>query len=55
MSDSFAQRRHLEGKRLDVLSAYSQSYVFHSVMGALGLRSGVYDKTLDLFARRGDE
>ena len=50
MSDSFVHRRQLDGKRLDVLPAYSQSFVFHSVIGALGLRSSVYDRDLDVFA-----
>jgi lipid A ethanolaminephosphotransferase len=49
MSDAFAQRRHLAGKKIGGRTGYSHDAVFHSVMGALGLESDIYNKELDIF------
>ena len=50
MSDSFVQHRGLTDRSINTLGSYSHDYIFHSVMGALGLRSDAYDKKLDIFS-----
>jgi lipid A ethanolaminephosphotransferase len=50
MSDPFVQDRNLSGRKLNSLAEYSQGFVFHSVMGALGLQGGAYDGRFDVFA-----
>jgi lipid A ethanolaminephosphotransferase len=50
MSDEFKRRHHLTNKDLTQFAKdYSQDNIFHSVMGAFGMRSGIYDKKLDVF------
>lgn len=51
MSDKFARERNLSGKKINQSIAYSHDYVFHSVMGAMGLTSDIYDSNFDLFRK----
>lgn len=38
-----------QGGAVSVAQHYSHDCVFHSVMGALGMRSEIYNKQLDIF------
>ncbi|OWW18298.1 phosphoethanolamine--lipid A transferase EptA [Noviherbaspirillum denitrificans] len=49
MSDKFAERRNLVNPLPVKNQEYSQNYIFHSVMGAFGLVSDVYEKDKDIF------
>jgi lipid A ethanolaminephosphotransferase len=49
MSDKFIQNRHLAGKAIDPNVTYSHDYLFHSVMGGMGLNSAVYKPDADVF------
>lgn len=50
MSDAFIAHRGLAGKAINSGAEYSQDYVFHSVMGGLGLKSPAYEDRFDIFA-----
>jgi lipid A ethanolaminephosphotransferase len=50
MSDNFARARGLTPAGIDRLRGYSQGFIFHSVLGALGLTSAIYRADLDLFS-----
>jgi lipid A ethanolaminephosphotransferase len=49
MSDKFVQNRGLAGKAIDKSITYSHDYLFHSVMGSMGLTSEIYKRDLDMF------
>lgn len=49
MSDGFKKQRGIKNDDIGKGSSYSQDNVFHSVMGALGMRSDIYNKQLDIF------
>jgi len=53
-SDAFLHERGLNLARLDRRRGYSHDFIFHSVMGALGLTSAIYKRDLDIFARAPD-
>ena len=48
-SDEFKKQRGLDNHALAKGANYSQDNVFHSVMGALGMRSDIYNQRLDIF------
>lgn len=48
-SDSFLARRKLRPPAIPNKSSYTHANVFHSVMGALGLHSDIYNSELDVF------
>ena len=50
MSDSFAQRKGVQAAVLRAQPAHSHDFVFHSVMGALGMAGPAYDRSLDIFS-----
>jgi len=50
MSDEFKRRRRIHDGAIGGGPKYSQDNVFHSVMGALGMRSEIYNKQLDIFS-----
>jgi lipid A ethanolaminephosphotransferase len=50
MSDEFKKQRGINNNDIGKGSNYSDDNVFHSVMGALGMRSDVYKKQLDIFS-----
>lgn len=52
MSDAFRESMHASDSRLRDRPSHSQANVFHSVMGAFGMRSPAYDPDLDVFAAR---
>ena len=49
MSDEFKRKKGISNDGFGKGSSYSQDNVFHSVMGALGMRSDIYNKRLDIF------
>jgi lipid A ethanolaminephosphotransferase len=49
MSKKFQKENALTTEALSSKSAYTQDYVFHSVMGAFGLRSNIYKSEFDIF------
>ena len=49
MSDEFKRQKGIKNSDVGKGSNYSQDNVFHSVMGALGIRSDIYNKQLDIF------
>ncbi|OFZ68240.1 MAG: hypothetical protein A2V79_02840 [Betaproteobacteria bacterium RBG_16_56_24] len=49
MSDEFKRQKGINNDDIGKGLNYSQDNVFHSVMGALGIRSDVYNKQLDIF------
>lgn len=49
MSDEFKKQKGIGNNDIGKGSSYSQDNVFHSVMGALGMRSEIYNKHLDIF------
>lgn len=49
MSDKFKRRRRLKTADLAAAVPHTQDNVFNSVMGAFGMRSDFYDKSLDIF------
>lgn len=49
MSDEFKRQKGIENNDIGKGSNYSDDNVFHSVMGALGMRSDIYNKQLDIF------
>lgn len=50
MSPEFTRARGVEKAQLEAQAAHSQRDVFHSVMGALALRSDAYDPRFDVFS-----
>ena len=50
MSPAFRESRNVEDERF-TRGTVSHDNVFHSVMGALGISSGVYDESRDIFVR----
>lgn len=48
-SDEFKKQRGIANADMGKASSYSHDNVFHSVMGAFGMRSDIYDKKLDIF------
>lgn len=49
MSDTFAERRNLPNPLPVQNRAYSHDFLFHSVMGAFGLHSDIYNNDKDIF------
>ena len=49
-SDEFKKQRSIGNDDIGKGSNYSHDNVFHSVMGAFGMRSDVYNKKLDIFS-----
>ena len=49
MSDEFKRQKGINNIDIGKGSNYSQDNVFHSVMGAFGMRSDIYNKHLDIF------
>jgi lipid A ethanolaminephosphotransferase len=49
LSPAFARRHHIAADRLGPDARHGQREVFHTVMGALDMRSGIYVPELDLF------
>ncbi|MET0029730.1 MAG: phosphoethanolamine--lipid A transferase EptA [Candidatus Thiodiazotropha sp.] len=49
MSEGFANARGLSSAALGQQAEHSQDNIFHSVLGALDVRSSVYDGSLDIF------
>lgn len=50
MSPEFIQGHRISVKKLTRQKNHSQANVFHSVMGALGMSSTIYDPRLDIFS-----
>lgn len=48
MSDSFRERKRIGARELGADARHSQANVFHSVMGAFGMRSEIYRPDLDI-------
>jgi lipid A ethanolaminephosphotransferase len=49
MSDTFQQSRQLNSNRLNIPAQPSHDLIFHSVLGALGMSSAIYEPAKDLF------
>jgi len=49
-SDEFKKQRGIDNADMGKGSSYSHDNVFHSVMGAFGMRSDIYNKKLDIFS-----
>ncbi|MBI5626502.1 MAG: phosphoethanolamine--lipid A transferase EptA [Nitrosomonadales bacterium] len=49
MSDEFKKQKGIDNNDIGKGANYSQDNVFHSVMGAFGMRSDIYNKQLDIF------
>ena len=53
MSPGFAEREGVVAETMTARDSHGQENVFHSVMGALGMRSEFYDPRLDVFRAGG--
>lgn len=53
MSDEFKRHKHIRAADLTAGSSHSQANVFHSVMGALDMRSDIYKPERDIFSPEG--
>lgn len=51
MSEAFMNQRDLSVAGFKQQSQHSHRHVFHSIMGALGVSSAVYEKAFDIFAQ----
>jgi lipid A ethanolaminephosphotransferase len=51
MSDTFSRSRQVTASTLNIPAQPSHDMIFHSVLGALGMSSTIYDPKKDLFAR----
>ena len=49
MSDTFAGRKSFATGAARGQAGYSHDFIFHSVLGALGMTSDIYNRSLDLF------
>ena len=49
MSDEFKRQKGIDNEDIGKRLNYSHDNIFHSVMGALGMRSDAYNKQLDIF------
>lgn len=49
MSDSFQQQAKVDGQKINQRQYHDQHMIFHSIMGALGLKNDVYQPLLDIF------
>jgi lipid A ethanolaminephosphotransferase len=49
MSEGFAQAKGLSNTLLEKQTSHSQDNIFHSVLGALDVKSSVYNRNLDIF------
>ena len=49
-SNTFKDKNEISLENLELQKSHSHKNIFHSVMGALGMRSDVYDKQLDIFS-----
>lgn len=49
MSDEFKAQRHISNEQLIKHNQYSQSYIFHSVLGAFEASSPIYKPEFDIF------
>ena len=49
VSDEFKKQKGIDNNDIGKDSNYSHDNVFHSVMGAFGMRSDIYNKQLDIF------
>ncbi|MEW5951788.1 MAG: phosphoethanolamine--lipid A transferase EptA [Elusimicrobia bacterium] len=52
MSDEFKKRRKISDSDFKEIKNLSQDNIFHSVMGAFLMKSPVYEKSKDIFAKR---
>jgi lipid A ethanolaminephosphotransferase len=50
MSDAFKRDKGLAGAQIIRRTAYSEAYVFHSIMGAFDLQGEIYQRQFDLFS-----
>lgn len=50
MSERFQKDRNIDVEKLEVPTQHSHGQIFHSVLGAFGLQSTIYDPKLDIFA-----
>ena len=50
MSDAFKQQKTIAETQLAPQSSHPQANVFHSLMGAFDMRSGIYNAQLDIFS-----
>ena len=48
-SKDFMKDKHLAKEEAEM---YSQQYIFHTILGAFGVKSEIYDQTFDLFSHR---
>ena len=51
MSQDFINQQHISVDKLKAREKTTQDNVFHSVMGAFDMRSPIYNKNLDIFAK----
>ncbi|MBJ7554826.1 phosphoethanolamine--lipid A transferase EptA [Marinomonas spartinae] len=51
MSQDFIKQQHISVNKLKARAKTTQDNVFHSVMGAFDMRSPIYNKDLDIFAK----
>lgn len=51
MSEAFMRHRDVSVSDFKQQKQHSHRHVFHSIMGALGLKSAVYEATFDIFAQ----
>lgn len=49
-SDSFLKEKKLSSPSVKSLGEYGQNNIFHTILGAFGVKSPVYNQQLDLFA-----
>ena len=49
MSDEFKKEKGIDNNDIVKGSHYSDDNVFHSVMGAFGMKSDIYKKQFDIF------
>ncbi|QED23754.1 phosphoethanolamine--lipid A transferase EptA [Candidatus Deianiraea vastatrix] len=50
MSEDFKKQHNINAKKFAQNKDYSQDYIFHSVMGAFGMKSEFYRQELDIFS-----
>lgn len=49
LSDEFSRARSIDMKQFSQNNSHSHSHVFHSVLGAFGVQSAIYNPDLDIF------
>lgn len=50
-SEAFNQKRQVDLQSLELKESYSQANIFHTVIGAFGLKSEIYSKELDVLGK----